>query len=92
MRDYEGRGPRQVMLARHFREAEGLLIGQIAERLGRSLATVKVYFYDPTGEKSSGQGATRRSAGVAATARPREALEARLMQDNAGGGSLSHWS
>ena len=57
-------GSRQAMLARHFREAEGLLIGQIAERLGRSLATVNVYFYDPTGEKASGQGATssRRTA------------------------------
>jgi AraC-like DNA-binding protein len=41
---------RAVALARHFREAEGLSIAQIAERLGRSPATVKAYFYDPTGE------------------------------------------
>jgi hypothetical protein len=43
---------RAVALARHFREAEGLSIAQIAERLGRSPATVKAYFYDPTGEKA----------------------------------------
>ena len=39
---------RAVALARHFREAEGLSIAQIAERLGRSPATVKAYFYDPS--------------------------------------------
>jgi DNA-binding NarL/FixJ family response regulator len=33
-----------VALARHFREAEGLSIAQIAQRLGRSVATVKAYF------------------------------------------------
>ena len=43
---------RAVALAHHFREAEGLSIAQIAERLGRSPATVKAYFYDPTGEKA----------------------------------------
>jgi hypothetical protein len=43
---------RAVALARHFREAEGLTIGQIADRLGRSPATIKAYFYDPTGEKA----------------------------------------
>jgi AraC-like DNA-binding protein len=43
---------RAVALARHFREAEGLSIAQIGERLGRSPATVKAYFYDPTGEKA----------------------------------------
>jgi DNA-binding NarL/FixJ family response regulator len=35
---------RAVSLARHFREAEGLSIAQIADRLGRSPATVKAYF------------------------------------------------
>ena len=43
---------RAVALARHLREAEGLSIVQIADRLGRSPATVKAYFYDPTGEKA----------------------------------------
>jgi DNA-binding NarL/FixJ family response regulator len=39
---------RAVALARHYREAEGLSIRQIADRLGRSSATVKAYFYDPS--------------------------------------------
>jgi AraC-like DNA-binding protein len=43
---------RAVALARHFREAEGLSIAQIAQRLGRSPSTIKAYFYDPTGEKA----------------------------------------
>jgi AraC-like DNA-binding protein len=43
---------RAAALARHFRECEGLSIAQIAERLGRSPATIKAYFYDPTGEKA----------------------------------------
>jgi AraC-like DNA-binding protein len=43
---------RAVLLARHYREAEGLSNVQIASRLGRSPATIKAYFYDPTGEKA----------------------------------------
>ena len=43
---------RAVVLARHYRGAEGLSIAQIAQRLGRSPATVKGCFYDPTGEKA----------------------------------------
>lgn len=43
---------RAVRLARHYREAEGLSIAQIAQRLGRSPATIKAYFYDPIGEKA----------------------------------------
>ena len=43
---------RAVALARHYREFEGLSNAQIAHRLGRSPATVKAYFYDPTGEKA----------------------------------------
>jgi AraC-like DNA-binding protein len=43
---------RAVALANHYREVEGLSIAQIAERLGRSPATIKAYFYDPTGDKA----------------------------------------
>jgi AraC-like DNA-binding protein len=43
---------RAVALARHYREFEGLSIMQIADRLGRSPATIKAYFYEPTGEKA----------------------------------------
>jgi transcriptional regulator with XRE-family HTH domain len=39
---------RAVALARHYREAEGLSIRQIAARLGRSPTTVKAYLYDPS--------------------------------------------
>ena len=39
---------RAVALARHCREAEGMSIAQIAERLGRAPATIKGYFYDPS--------------------------------------------
>src|SRR5437763_2679220 len=43
---------RAVALARHYREAEGLSIAQIAQRLGRTPATGMGYFYDPSGEKA----------------------------------------
>jgi hypothetical protein len=39
---------RAVSLARHYREAEGLSIVQIGDRLGRAPATIKAYFYDST--------------------------------------------
>jgi transcriptional regulator with XRE-family HTH domain len=39
---------RAVALARYYREAEGLSIAQIAQRLGRAPATVRGYFYDPS--------------------------------------------
>jgi hypothetical protein len=56
---------RAVALARHFREAEGLSIAQIAVRLSRAPATVKGYFYDPSGKRAravraSYQGVCRR--------------------------------
>jgi DNA-binding NarL/FixJ family response regulator len=43
---------RAVALACHLRQVEGLSIVQIADRLGRSPATIKAYFYDPAGEKA----------------------------------------
>jgi hypothetical protein len=46
------RASHAVALARHYRGFEGPSIGQIAQRLGRSPATVKAYVYDPTGEKA----------------------------------------
>jgi hypothetical protein len=51
---------RAVALARRRREVEGFSIAQIADRLGRSSATVKAYFHDPTGgEGPRGQGQVR---------------------------------
>jgi hypothetical protein len=50
--DRVGERRRAAALARHFRESEGLSNAQIAERLGRSPATVRAYFSDPTGEKA----------------------------------------
>jgi predicted transcriptional regulator len=35
-------------LARHYCESEGLSIREIADRLGRSPATVKAHFFDPS--------------------------------------------
>ena len=35
-------------LARHYRDAEALSIGEISRRLGRAEATVKAYLYDPS--------------------------------------------
>jgi len=43
---------RAVALACHYRDAEDLSIAQIADRLGRSSATIEAYFYDPTGDKA----------------------------------------
>jgi AraC-like DNA-binding protein len=60
---------RAVALARHFREAEGLSIAQIAGRLGRPPATVKAYFYDPTGENARAVKA-RHVGGCAAAVAP----------------------
>lgn len=56
---------RAVAVARHLRESEGLSNAQIGDRLGRSEATVKGYFYDPTGAKAKAvkaryQGACKR--------------------------------
>jgi IS30 family transposase len=59
---------RAVALARHYREFEGLSIRQIADQVGRSPATVKAYFYDPTGETA--RAVKARYQGYAAAAAP----------------------
>jgi AraC-like DNA-binding protein len=51
-RDRVSERRRAVALAHHYRQAEGLTIAQMADRLGRSPATIKAYFYDPTGDKA----------------------------------------
>ena len=37
-----------AVIARHYRDQEGLPIAEIARRLGRAPATVKSYLYDPS--------------------------------------------
>ena len=61
---------RAVALAGHYREVEGLSIAEIARRLGRSPATVKAYFYDPTGEKAKAVKHATRGSAVAAAPHP----------------------
>jgi hypothetical protein len=59
-------------MARHYRKVEGLSIEQIADRIGRAPATIKAYFYDPTGEKARAvKAATRGCAAAAAPTRSR---------------------
>jgi DNA-binding transcriptional ArsR family regulator len=43
---------RAAALARHYRDQEHLSVGEIADRLGRSPATISAYLYDPDGEKA----------------------------------------
>ena len=64
---------RAVALAEHYREAEGLSIAQIADRLGRSPATIKAYFYDPTGEKARAVKARYQGCAAAAARTPSRA-------------------
>ena len=68
---------RAVAVARHFREAEGLSIAEIAERLGRSPATVKAYFYDPSDANKgpyTSLGATRAVYGAPGRRKPTRAI------------------
>jgi hypothetical protein len=48
-----GERARAVRLARHYRDAERLSIGDIAVRLGRSPATIREYLYDPHRSKAT---------------------------------------
>ena len=48
--------------------SRALSIRQIADRLGRSQATIKAYFYDPTGEKRA---SVAESSGSAASTQVR---------------------
>jgi hypothetical protein len=67
---------RGVALARYDREAEGLSIPQIADRLGRSPATIKAYFYDPTREVKARYGSVPSSCDWSATNARRRGGEA----------------
>ena len=51
-----------VALARHYREADGMPIAQIAQRLGRAPATIKGYFYDPSDANKRPTGSLRANA------------------------------
>lgn len=44
---------RAVALTQHYRYEEGLSTARIAQRLGRSPATIRAYLYDPDGSKAS---------------------------------------
>jgi hypothetical protein len=59
-------------LWRDFRESEGLSITQIVDRIGRTPATVKTYFYDPTGEKAREVKARHTGCASAAPTHPRD--------------------
>jgi predicted transcriptional regulator len=48
IRDRVEQRRRAAALARHYRGQENLPIAEIARRLGRAEATVKVYLYDPS--------------------------------------------
>jgi len=68
-----------VALARHYREADGMPIAQIAQRLGRAPATIKGYFYDPSYANKGpyrSLGATRAVYGA-----PRRRKPTRAQQD-----------
>ena len=51
----------------HYREAQRLSIAEIAARLGRSPATVRAYFYDPTDDNKRPRDSPCANAGFGAT-------------------------
>jgi hypothetical protein len=70
---------RAVALARHFREAEGLSIAQIADRLGRPPATIKACSTTLRGRRRGrSRSATRGCAGAAALHRASQRQGRRL--------------
>ncbi len=82
---------RAVALARHYRESEGLSIAEIASRLGRARATIKAYFYDPTGDKARAVKARYLGVcrGCGAYTQPRNGKAASVARNPSSDGSMS---
>lgn len=85
---------RASALARHYRDVERLSIAEIAQRLGRSPASVRAYLYDPDGTKikrlkDTYQGRCSRCGGPTSGTGPRNA---RALCAACNGRSSARWS